>query len=46
MLPFLQRETDALKEEISAMTKTTAEAKEQLEKELETQSQLKKDIEV
>lgn len=42
----LQREIDALKEEVSAMRETTAEGREQLRKELETHTQIKKDIEV
>lgn len=43
---FLQREVDALREEISVMRKTAAERKEQLQKEFETHTQIKKDIEV
>ncbi len=43
---FLQREIDALREEISMMRKTTAERKKQLQKEFETHAQIKKDIEV
>lgn len=43
---FLQMEVDALREEISAMRKTAAERKEQLQKEFETHTQIKKDIEV
>lgn len=42
----LQREIDALKREISEMRKTKAEKEEQLRKEFETHTQIKKDIEV
>uniref|UniRef100_A0A8P4JVM3 Uncharacterized protein n=1 Tax=Dicentrarchus labrax TaxID=13489 RepID=A0A8P4JVM3_DICLA len=40
------REIDALKGEISVRRKTTAERKERLRKEFETQAQIKKDVEV
>lgn len=43
---FLQREVDALREEISVMRRTAAERKEQLQKEFETHTQMKKDIKV
>lgn len=42
----VQREMDALKEEISVTKKLVAERREQLQKEFETHSQIKKDIEV
>ncbi|XP_073318225.1 coiled-coil domain-containing protein 122 [Pagrus major] len=41
-----KRKIDALKGEISMKRKTTAERKEQLRKEFETQTQIKKDIEI
>ncbi|XP_076579101.1 coiled-coil domain-containing protein 122 [Chaetodon auriga] len=41
-----KREIDALQGEISLMRKTTAERKQQLRKEFETQTQIKKDIEI
>ncbi|XP_038576716.1 coiled-coil domain-containing protein 122-like isoform X2 [Micropterus salmoides] len=41
-----KREIDALKGEISVMEKTTAERREQLQKEFETHTQMKKDIEI
>ncbi|XP_051284292.1 coiled-coil domain-containing protein 122-like [Dicentrarchus labrax] len=41
-----KREIDALKGEISVRRKTTAERKERLRKEFETQAQIKKDVEI
>ena len=46
LVTFLQREIDALKREISIIRQTTTERKEQLRKEFETHTQIKKNIEV
>lgn len=45
-LNFLQRKIDDLKEKISVMRTTAAERGENLQKELQTQTHLKEDIEV
>nr|XP_057907940.1 coiled-coil domain-containing protein 122 [Doryrhamphus excisus] len=41
-----KREVDALKEEIAAMKKTISERRENLQKELQTHAEIKKDIEI
>lgn len=46
LVNIVQGEIDALKEEISVTRRTAAEGREQLRKELETHTQIKKDIEV
>ena len=43
---FLQSENDALKREISVRRETITEKREQVQKEFETHTQIKKDIEV
>lgn len=44
--PFLQRDIDALKKEVSKIRLTIAERRKQFPKEIETHAQIKKDIEV